>query len=204
MQSPLVNNGRTGQEVAFVMTDPPFHQGHEHAGSDHLDPRREHHLRARYEQLTGLDEVLRRVQELSARTVILDIEPLVAYWDTGQDVLDQGVASIVGRLAEVPGVQVICLATNSLRRPSQVPEAKGVRVVWLAAAEKPLRTAPYRDFPRPGVVIGDQVATDGLLAWRLDYVFLQYRPQLDRVPPGPWLMDRVGRLIRPLLFTRQT
>ena len=186
------------------MTDPPVPQGHQHDGSDHRDPRHEHHLRARYERLTSLDETLRRVQELSARTVILDIEPLVAYWDTGQDVLDQGVASIVRQVATVPGVQVICLATNSLRHPSEVPDAEGVRVVWLEAAAKPLRTAPYREFPRPGVVIGDQVTTDGILAWRLDYVFLQYRPQLDRIPPGPWLMDRLGRVIRPLLFTRRT
>jgi hypothetical protein len=76
-----------------------------------------------------------------------------------------------------------------------------VRIVWLAGAAKPLRTAAYREFPRPGVVIGDQVTTDGLLASRLGYVFLQYRPPLDHIPPGPWLMDRLGRLIRPLLFT---
>ncbi|HJZ24651.1 MAG TPA: hypothetical protein VJ370_00095, partial [Streptosporangiaceae bacterium] len=105
----------------------------------------------------SLDETLRQVQELSARTVILDIEPLVAYWDSSQEVLDQGVASVVPQVAAVPGVQVVCLATNSLRRPSQVPDVEGVRIVWLAGAAKPLRTAPYREFPRPGVVIGDQV-----------------------------------------------
>jgi hypothetical protein len=77
-------------------------------------------------------------------------------------------------------------------------------MVWLAAAGKPLRTAAYRDFPRPGVVIGDQVATDGVLAWRLDYTFVQYRPELDRIPAGPRVMKRLGELIRPLLFTRRT
>jgi predicted HAD superfamily phosphohydrolase YqeG len=159
--------------------------------SGHRRPSREHHIRARYERLTDLDETLRRVQELSARTVILDIEPLVAYWDSSQEVLDQGVASVVAQVAAIPGVQVVCLATNSLRRPSQLPDVEGVRMVWLAGAAKPLRTAPYREFPRPGVVIGDQVTTDGLLASRLGYVFLQYRPPLDR------------RLIRPLLFTRR-
>jgi len=170
-------------------------------GARHRRPNPERHVRAKYEHLTSLDETLRRVQELSARTVILDIEPLVAYWDSSQEVLDQGVASVVPQVAAIPGVQVVCLATNSLRRPSQMPEVEGVRMVWLAGAAKPLRTAAYQEFPRPGVVIGDQVATDGLLASRLGYVFLQYRPPLDRVPPGPWLMDRLGRVIRPLLFT---
>jgi hypothetical protein len=32
------------------------------------------------------------------------------------------------------------------------------------------------------VVIGDQVATDGMLARRLGYTFLHYRPGLERVP----------------------
>jgi predicted HAD superfamily phosphohydrolase YqeG len=75
-------------------------------------------------------------------------------------------------------------------------------VIYLARAGKPLRTAPYRILPRPGVVIGDQLATDGALARRLGYTFLQYRPRLDHVPAGPRLMDYVGRLIRPVLFTR--
>jgi hypothetical protein len=52
------------------------------------------------------------------------------------------------------------------------------------------------------MVIGDQIATDGILARRLGYVFVQYRPPLGRVPAGPRLMDRFGQLVRPLLFTR--
>jgi hypothetical protein len=185
------------------MTHPPGHQGHPHAGSGDGRPDREHHHRARYERPAGWDETLRRVRELSPRTVILDIEPLLANWHGGQDALDQGVASVVPQVAAVPGVQVVCLATNSLRGRPEMPDAEGVQMVWIAGAGKPLRTAPYQEFPRPGVVIGDQVATDGVLAWRLGYTFVQYRPQLDRVPAGPWLMDRLGRVIRPLLFTRR-
>jgi hypothetical protein len=155
-----------------------------------------------FERLAGLDDVLSRARELTARTIIFDVEPLVAYWDSGQDALDRGVALVLGRIVAVPGVQVVCFATNSLRRPSVVPADAGVQVVYLASARKPLRAAPYRGFPRPGVVTGDQVATDGVLARRLGYTFLQYRPHLDRTPAGPWLMYQFGRLLRPLLFTR--
>ena len=158
-------------------------------------------MRAGYERLAGLDEVLDRVREMSARTLIFDIEPLVAYWDSSQQALDRGVAEVFSQAEAVPGVQVVCFATNSVRRPSGLPPGTGVRVVYLASAGKPLRTAPYGSFPRPGVVIGDQVATDGILARRLGYAFVQYRPPLDRLPAGPRLMDRVGRLVRPLLFT---
>jgi hypothetical protein len=52
------------------------------------------------------------------------------------------------------------------------------------------------------MVIGDQIATDGVLARRLDYVFVQYRPPVGRLPAGPRLMQGLGQVVRPLLFTR--
>jgi hypothetical protein len=159
-------------------------------------------MRAVFERATGLDDVVRRAGELSARTVIFDVEPLVAYWDGGQEALDQGIAQVLGAVAVLPAVQVLCFATNSSRRPSVVPSGAGVRVVYLASAGKPLRTVAYRRFPRPGVVIGDQVATDGILARRLGYAFVLFDPQLAGVPAGPRLLGAAGRLVRPLLFTR--
>jgi len=102
----------------------------------------------------------------------------------------------------LPAVQVVCFATNSLRRPTAVPSGGAVQVVYLASANKPVQTMAYRHFPRPGMVIGDQVATDGILARRLGYEFLLFDPQLTGVPAGPRLMGAWGRLVRPLLFTR--
>ena len=158
---------------------------------------------AAYEQVTELRGVLARVRELSVRTMIFDVEPLVAWWDSGQESLDRGVATIVGMLDQVPDARVVVFATNSARRPSAIPSVPGVRVTYLASAGKPLRTAPYRALPRPGAVIGDQVATDGLLAHRLGYAFLRWSPWLTGVPLGPRLMDLLGRLIQPLFFTRK-
>ena len=158
-------------------------------------------MRVGYERLAELDEVLHRARQLAVRTVIFDIEPLVAYWDSGQAALDQGVALIRGQIETVPSVQVLCFATNSVRRPSGLPGDDGVRVIYLASAGKPLRLASYRSFPRPGMVIGDQIATDGILARRLGYVFVQCSPPLDRVPAGPRLMDRLRQLVRPPMFT---
>jgi predicted HAD superfamily phosphohydrolase YqeG len=159
-------------------------------------------MRPGYERLAGLDEALDRVQQLSVQTVIFDIEPLVAYWDSGQEALDQGVARVVGLATAVPAIKVVCFSTNSLRQPSFMP-AMGpqVRVVYLVAAGKPLRTSQYRDFPRPGAVIGDQVATDGILARRLGYTYLEC-PWPDHMPPGPRVMHELGSLVRPLVFTR--
>ena len=91
-------------------------------------------MRTGYERLAGLDEVLDCARELSARTVIFDIEPLVAYWDSGQADLDRGVALVLSQVETVPSVQVVCFATNSLRRPSGLSRADGVRVVYLTSA----------------------------------------------------------------------
>jgi hypothetical protein len=52
------------------------------------------------------------------------------------------------------------------------------------------------------VVIGDQVATDGILARRLGYAFVLFDPDLTGLPAGPRLMGTAGRLVRPLLFAQ--
>jgi len=158
-------------------------------------------VKASFTRAAGLNDVLRQARELSVRTMIFDVEPLVAYWDGGQSALDQGIARVISEVTALPALELVCFATNSARRPSSVPAPSGVRVVYLASAGKPLRTAPYLGFPRPGMVIGDQVATDGILARRLGYAFVLFDPRYRTVPFGSRLMDAGGRLLRPLLFT---
>ena len=158
---------------------------------------------AAYEQLTELRGVLARARALSVRTMIFDIEPLVAWWDTGQESLDEGIAAVVSGLGDLPDLRVLVFATNSARRPSAIPSVPGVRVMYLASAGKPFRLAPYRGLPRPGAVIGDQVATDGLLARRLGYTFFPWRPRLTGMPPGPRLMNFLGWLAKPVVFMRK-
>lgn len=157
-------------------------------------------MRAVFQHATDLGDAVRRAGELSARTVIFDVEPVVAYWNGTQKDLDEGVARVLSEIPKLPTVEVVCFSTNSFRCPSVMPSAAGVRVVYLTWAGKPLRTTAYQRFPRPGVVIGDQVATDGILARRLGYAFIQ----VDRpagVPAGARLMAAAGRLVQPLLFT---
>ena len=159
-------------------------------------------MRTVFERVAGLDDVVRYAGELSARTMIFDIEPLVAYWDGGQEALDQGIERVLSAVAVLPALEVLCFSTNSSRRPSVVPGIAGLRVVYLASAGKPLRTEAYRRFSRPGMVIGDQVATDGILARRLGYAFVLVDSHMAGVPAGPRLMGAAGRLLRPLMFTR--
>ena len=154
-----------------------------------------------YERVTSLAELFARVGELAVKTLVFDIEPLVSPWNGGQQGLDRGVAEVVDQAGAVPSVRAVVFSTNSARRPSALPAARaGLQVEYLASAAKPLRLGPYRDFPRPGAVIGDQLPTDGVLAYRLGYLFLHFDPPYDNVPLGPRLMHRWGQVVRPVLF----
>ena len=159
---------------------------------------------ADYIRVTGPADLFAKARELLVRTMILDVEPLVAPWHSSQESLDQGMARILGRVRTVPSVHVVVFTTNSARLPSAVPSVAGIEVRYLASAKKPLRTAPFHSLPRPAAVAGDQLPTDGILAYRLGFTFLHYAPQLTGVPPGPELMHRWGKLVRPLLFRRST
>jgi predicted HAD superfamily phosphohydrolase YqeG len=154
-----------------------------------------------YESFTDPRELLRRAGQLAAKTIIFDIEPLVATWDSSQEELDRGIAVTLDQVSHMPGVQVVCFATNSDRRPSATVASPGLRVMYVASAGKPLRTAAYRGLPRPGLVIGDQILTDGLLARRLGYTLLHYSPGRDSVPLGPRVLSGCGELVRPFIFS---
>lgn len=157
-------------------------------------------MRALYRRATGLPDVVRVAEELRARTMVFDVEPLVAHWNSGQEELNRGIAMVLDGLVALSGLEVVCFATNSARRPSILPGGSGRRVIYLSSALKPFRTAPYRGLPRPGMLIGDQIATDGILARRFGYAFVLYDASVDEVPLGPRLLGAFGRLVRPLLF----
>jgi len=156
-------------------------------------------MKASYARAATPGEVWACLTALRAKTVIFDVEPLVAFWDTDQGALEDGITAILAAAVGIRPDSVV-FATNSTRRPPMPPATAWATVGYLASARKPLRLAAYRDLPRPGVVVGDQVATDGVLAWRLGYAFVHYTPQLPGVPLSPRLMRQVGRLVRPLLF----
>jgi predicted HAD superfamily phosphohydrolase YqeG len=155
-----------------------------------------------YEKLSSLDKILERVIELSPATVIMDVEPLVAHWNSTQQELDRGLALVVSRAEAQTAIKIICFASNSARHPSVTLKSESIRVVYLNSAHKPLRIRPYERLPRPGIVVGDQILTDGLLAGRLGYMFLYYDPQLRNVPIWPRVMKVSGSLLGPFIFRK--
>jgi predicted HAD superfamily phosphohydrolase YqeG len=160
-------------------------------------------MKTSYARIDDPEQVLKHIANTAPRTVIFDVEPLVAFWDTDTATLDRGIVSVLERLGDVTGVEVIAFATNSARRQTRTPNGQAQRqVLYLASAGKPLRTKPYRSLPRPDLVVGDQVPTDGLLARRLGYGFVHYQPRLPGTPRSPRAMRMLGQPLRPILFTR--
>jgi predicted HAD superfamily phosphohydrolase YqeG len=152
--------------------------------------------RVRTHQIAAWADVLRHVEDESPACVIFDVEPLVSYWRNGSADLESGVARVLDEMAGLAGVRMVAFSTNSGRRPAAALTREGLDIRYVSDARKPFRSREYRDFPRPGMLVGDQMATDGLLAWRLGYTFLHYRPAPATIPPRSRAMGYVGRPFR--------
>lgn len=129
----------------------------------------------------GLDTAARRRPSL----VLLDAEPYVARWLTGQDHLDAGVARLADRWSSQP----VLIVTNSDRVVSSdvLPPHWG----QVSLARKPFTRLHV---PPGAVVVGDQPLMDGLLAWR-------YRATFVRVPlpaGAPWWAQTSHLVFSPL------
>lgn len=116
----------------------------------------------------------------------------------------------VGRLRELLAARhphAVCVATNASGAVRLEAEYAGVPVSYVRRANKPWTRRAVLDLPcaTPDepcrrAVVGDQVLTDGLLAVRLDAVFIHVVSPGAHEPPGSRLMRLLGRLLTPLLF----
>lgn len=138
------------------------------------------------------------IADCSAASVIVDVEPAVAAWDTDAATLEEGVARVTSALAQLPTVREIVFLTNSSRlAPPAPPGTKAF--TYRARARKPWRLWSLRALPAPVVVVGDQTLTDGLVAHRLAADFV-HMPHHGRVPWWPAAQAFAGRFLRALLF----
>lgn len=103
-------------------------------------------MKASYVRAATPGEVWTWLTALRARTLVFDVEPLVAFWDTDQGVLADGIAAVLAGVVGV-GADSVLFATNSTRRPPKPPQAAQAAVGYLASARKPLRVTAYRDLP---------------------------------------------------------
>jgi predicted HAD superfamily phosphohydrolase YqeG len=135
--------------------------------------------------------------KLRPATLVVDVEPLVVPWDSAQMLFAKAADDFAQTVrTSVPSVTSMVYSSNS-RRPRAADGKSRIRIV--TAARKPWRMRYLRDEPRPVAVAGDQVLTDGLLAWRLGASFLHWQ-FAGPMPRWPRLQRWLGRIVAPFLF----
>jgi len=147
----------------------------------------------------GVAGVVAALNELGPKCALVDIEPLVAAWASGPDALSSGIIETVEALAKVKSVRRIAFLTNSRRRLDVMPASvASVELSYTARAMKPWKVRELRGLPKPLVVVGDQVLTDGLLAFRLDADFVLVCS--ISAPWWPRLQAWAGKYLLPYIF----
>ena len=117
-----------------------------------------------------------------ASTIVL-LERLTLDFELGRFIFvtNSSDAELVDLVGQVTGCNVISRAHK--------PFTSRRRIAAAAAASAD-----------PGLVLGDQILTDGILAWRLGCPFIQYQLERTGEPAWPRIMRAAGNLLAPLFF----
>ena len=133
---------------------------------------------------------------LRPATLVVDVEPLVVPWDSAPTLFANAADDFMQTVrANLPSVTSVVNSSHS-RCPRAADGKPDIRIV--TAARKPWRTKYLHDEPGPVAVAGDQVLTDGLLAWRLGASFLHWQVA-GPMPRWPRLQRWIGRIAAPFL-----
>lgn len=145
-------------------------------------------------------DAIEALRSFAPEALVVDVEPFVCLWDTDDRALAVGLQARLADLADVPSAREVVFITNSKRRPSGLPQLKWAAVRYVSGARKPfLNPTLARSLPRPVVVCGDQVLTDGILAWRLNAPFVQLWLPFC-MPVQVRVQRSVGEIVAPLFF----
>lgn len=147
------------------------------------------------------EAVFAAVPELRPATLVVDVQPFVAPWGCSPGAMVSAAVALSGYLAEaMPNLKTVVFATNDRSVFHRLLREERPQVTFVGAARKPWRTAYVADVPRPVVVLGDQIITDGLLAFRLHGQFLHWRVR-GRIPWWPRLQAIIGEVLVQFMFS---
>lgn len=142
-------------------------------------------------EIRDLADLLEIINETSPDLVLVDLEPLIALWGSAPTPKScQQLDALAARARTI-------IVTNSGR------DLGFPHVTTVPNAGKPWTSR--RALADPGgflIVAGDQLLTDGLLAYRLRGAFA-LQTGIDRPPWWPRVQAMMGKLLRPLLFESQ-
>lgn len=142
-----------------------------------------------------LDTVERLVGAGPGPTVVIfDADNTLVPQGVGLDEFRRGVTAAVDRFSRHPSVSRVVVLTNGPDRGVPGMMHRGNKP-WTTRRRLGL------DADRGSTwVVGDQVLTDGVLAWRLGADFIHLCIDEEREAPRQAAMRRIGRALRRLLF----
>ena len=145
----------------------------------------------------SLDEVMAFVESTDGQKVIIfDVDNTLAPQGVPLAEFGQLVNSAIDRVEANPGIARVIALTNG-------PQREVARMV--SRGNKPWTTRRrlgLRGSSAPLVVVGDQVLTDGLLAWRLGATFLHLVIDDETEDRRQAVMRRIGSVFIVVLFRR--
>ena len=143
---------------------------------------------------TTLPSLTRALVVLQPTSLLVDVEPLVAPWKCPPADFVRALAHFCEFIhSEVSSVRELTALTNSsgtmtdLTMPGAATFSPFTRKL-ISRANKPWTRRGLRNIPGPRAVVGDQVLTDGLLAWRLRSAFIhgtRYQPNAHSLAHHP-------------------
>ncbi len=146
-------------------------------------------------RIAALDEVTAHVPAHNPGTLlIVDVDnTLVAQGVPGEE-FRETVNGALDWLEAVPGVRRVIAISNGMQRGVERLMSRGNKP-WTSRRRLGLTNRGH-----PVVVLGDQVLTDGLLAWRLGATFLHLVLDAEGEPPRQAKLRAIGRVVERALF----
>jgi predicted HAD superfamily phosphohydrolase YqeG len=129
--------------------------------------------------------------------LIFDVDNTLAPQESPLDEFSALVNAAIDRFESAPGVERVIALTNGPQRGVPRMLSRGDKP-WT-----PRRRLGLRGATSPIVVVGDQILTDGVLAWRLGATFLHLVIDGETEPRDQARMRRYGRIVTKLFFRRE-
>ncbi|MGI9607955.1 MAG: hypothetical protein ACR2P0_17635 [Acidimicrobiales bacterium] len=149
-----------------------------------------HHVRS-------LDEVISVVESSAGKKILIsDVDNTLVPQGTALGDFGVVVNAAIDRLESHPGVERVIAITNGPNRDVPRMMSRGNKP-WTGR-----RRLGLRGCRTPILVVGDQVLTDGLLAWRLRASFLHLVIDDESEAYRQAAMRRIGSVVVGLLFRR--
>jgi len=151
--------------------------------------------RTRMQRIESLQDVVDFVQRGEVdHILIFDVDNTLVRQGAPLDEFGIEVNAAIDRFESMPGVERVIVLTNGAERGVPRMISRGNKP-WTSR-----RRLGLRGVRGPLVVVGDQVLTDGLLAWRLRATFLHLVIDREGEPRRQALMRRMGGLFETMLM----